>query len=163
MNTITFFVSGEPKAQPRPKAFARKFGDKWMARVYDSGTAEHWKSQIAIAAKPFLPSSPVAGPIELELTFVFQRPKSHYGTGKKSDTLKHSVPYFHTVKPDCDNLFKSTVDAMTILGMWGDDKQIASTRIVKTYGPHPGCAVKIIPLVDVVTVERAQERELALK
>lgn len=149
---ISFFVSGEPKAQPRPKAFARKFGDKWMARVYDAGTAEHWKSQIAVAAKPFLPPSPLAGPVELELMFIFQRPKSHYGTGKKSAVLKNGSEYFHTKKPDVDNLFKSTVDAMTILGMWGDDKQIACTRIVKTYGNNPGCAVKIKPLIETVTL-----------
>lgn len=149
---IQFFVSGEPKAQPRPKAFARNFGGKWMARVYDAGTAEFWKSQIAVAAKPFIPPSPMHGPIDLELTFIFQRPKSHFGSGRKSTVLKNGSAYFHTTKPDVDNLFKSTVDAMTILGMWGDDKQIASTRIVKTYGPNPGCAIKIRPMIETVTL-----------
>jgi Holliday junction resolvase RusA-like endonuclease len=162
MTPITFFVSGEPKAQPRPKAFARKFGDKWMARVYDSGTAEHWKSQIAIAAKPFLPLAPLIGPLELHLTFQFPRLKHHFGSGKKADALKNGAPYFHASRPDFDNLAKAVCDALTQLGMWRDDNQIADCRIVKAYGPHQGCAVKIIPLVDVVTVERAQERELAL-
>ena len=54
--TISFSVDGEPKAQPRPKAFARNFGNKWQARVYDPGTAEGWKSLIAIAVKPHLPA-----------------------------------------------------------------------------------------------------------
>ena len=40
MAPIEFFVEGDPKPQPRPRAFARKIGNKFMARVYDAGTAE---------------------------------------------------------------------------------------------------------------------------
>lgn len=46
--TITFFIHGDPKPQPRPRAFARRMGAKFVARVYDAGTAEGWKSQIAM-------------------------------------------------------------------------------------------------------------------
>ena len=47
---ITVRVYGEPKGQPRPRAFAKPIGGgKFSARVYDAGTAEGWKSQIAQA------------------------------------------------------------------------------------------------------------------
>ena len=41
----TAFVHGEPKAQPRAKAFARN----GRAGIYDPGTAEGWKGAIAAA------------------------------------------------------------------------------------------------------------------
>jgi len=47
MSQIHFFVSGDPKAQPRIRAFAIN----GHARVYDPGTAEGWKSLIAVAAR----------------------------------------------------------------------------------------------------------------
>jgi hypothetical protein len=40
---ISIFVHGEPKGQPRPRAFARG----GMVRMYDPATAEGWKSAIA--------------------------------------------------------------------------------------------------------------------
>jgi len=52
MKPITFFVPGEPKGQPRPRAFARKMGDKFVARVFDAATAEGWKGAIAAVAQP---------------------------------------------------------------------------------------------------------------
>lgn len=60
---IQFRVYGVPKGQPRPKAFARNFGGKWQARVYDPGTAESFKSAIAAAAQNCRPKVPLSGPI----------------------------------------------------------------------------------------------------
>lgn len=45
--------------QPRPRAFARRMGDgKFVARVFESGTAEGWKSLIAAEAA----KTPISGP-----------------------------------------------------------------------------------------------------
>ena len=38
---------GIPKGQPRPRAFSRN----GHARVFDPGTAEGWKSAVAVAAQ----------------------------------------------------------------------------------------------------------------
>jgi Holliday junction resolvase RusA-like endonuclease len=141
--TISFFVSGEPKGQPRPKAFARKFGAKWSARVYDPGTAEGWKSQIAIAARRSIPEQPIDGPVSLDLVFWLPRPKAHYRTGKYSSELRVSAPEWHTGKPDTDNLSKAVMDALTHLGFWHDDGQVCSGRTVKRYGDKMGCEVVI--------------------
>jgi Holliday junction resolvase RusA-like endonuclease len=150
MSTISFFVSGEPKAQPRPKAFARNFGGKWMARVYTPGSAEYWKSQIAIAAKPFLPTVPFAGPIKLSQVYYFARPKSHYRTGKNASLLRPDAPVDHESKPDCENLQKATQDALTQLGFWRDDSQVSKWDGHKVYcdeaNPQPGCWITIAPL-----------------
>ena len=62
MTPILFFVRGEPKGQPRPRSFAlRGKGGKPILsktgqpiiRVYESGTAEEWKSQVALFRPSF--------------------------------------------------------------------------------------------------------------
>ena len=139
--SISFFVSGDPKAQPRPRAFARKFGDKWQARVYDASTAEGWKSLIALTAKPHL-TGPISGPIRLECALFFKRPKAHF----LRQALRTDAPTHHTVKPDSDNLEKAIMDALTQIGAWVDDSQVCQKLFSKTYSATPGAQIDIIPL-----------------
>lgn len=142
---ISFFVPGDPKAQPRPKAFARRFGDKWHARVYDPHTAESWKSQIAIAAKDFVPFPALLGPICLTLEFYMPRPKSHF---RSNGDPKESAPCCHIGKPDLDNLDKAVMDCLTQLGFWADDSQVFRKRSTKWYavGRATGCRIVVEPV-----------------
>jgi Holliday junction resolvase RusA-like endonuclease len=143
MEPITLTVLGDPKGQPRPKAFSRG----GHARVYDPGTAEGWKSQIAVAAK----ESGAVGlmldtPLKVEIHAYFKRPKSHYRSGKNSKMLKEAAPAFHTGKPDFDNLGKAACDALTHLGVWGDDAQIVDGKVTKRYSI--GAARTIITITE---------------
>jgi len=137
---VTFFVDGVPKGQPRPRAFVR--GNR--AAVYDPGTAEGWKSCVAIAAKEHLPPERSAEPVKLALQFWMPRPKSHYHTGKKAGILREDAVKLHTGKPDADNLAKAVLDAMTALGFWQDDSQVWHLDVSKYYSERPGCHVKVI-------------------
>lgn len=142
--TITFTVSGEPKGQPRPRAFARKMGDKFVARVFESGTAEGWKSLIAAAARPHALAEPLAGPVLVNATFIFKRPNAHFIANKPDRGLRADAPTWHTKKPDSDNLAKSCLDALTQLGgFWRDDCQVCAGEIRKIYGPTPGAIIEI--------------------
>lgn len=138
---IEFFVSGDPKGQPRARAFARN----GMVRIYDPGTAEGWKSAVAAAYKEQCPTATTFSPydaIGVSLEFWFARPKSHMG--KRG--LKDSAPRAHTQKPDCDNLAKAVLDAMTQLGVWRDDSQVWAIRVAKHWcnvPGSPGCNVII--------------------
>lgn len=141
IETIQFCVEGDPKGQPRPRAFA--FHGK--ARVYDPGTAEGWKSQVALAAKPVVPVVPLTGPCCVGMHFVFHRPKNHF----RKDVLRPDAPHFHVGKPDADNLAKAVADAMTALGFWRDDSQIAELSVTKRYATgtlKAGCLVVLHPL-----------------
>lgn len=158
MNPITFFVAGEPKGQPRPRAFARNFGGKWQARVYDAGTAEGWKGAIALAAKPFVPFIPLEGPVRLDVTFYFPRPKAHFT--KKG--LRPTAPAFHVSKPDRDNCEKALLDALKQLGMMRDDSQVCAGAVVKRYGAKPGAEVIITPIGETVTHPTIPEPETML-
>lgn len=134
---ISFFVEGTPKGQPRPKAFVRG----GHAAVYDPGTAEGWKSQVALAAWPFL-GDPFAGPVKLTLGFRMPRPRAHYRG--KTMTLRDDAPQYHIGKPDADNFAKAVMDALTMLRMWNDDSQVAVLKVWKMYEAGSiGCHVTI--------------------
>lgn len=138
---ISFFVRGEPKGQPRPRAFARKMGASWVARVFDAGTAEEWKSQIAMEWRRSAPPMPkLPGPLGLTLIFSMPRPKGHYG----AKGLKWNAPTWHTSTPDADNLAKAVMDALTQLNIWGDDSQIVILTVGKKYCDDlSGCRIEI--------------------
>jgi Holliday junction resolvase RusA-like endonuclease len=142
MTSLTFFAQGIPKGQPRPRAFARKFGAKWSARVYDAATAEGWKSQVADAfAKQKPPGfQTFDGPVEVEMRFHFPRPKCHL---RSNGNVKQSAPHFHTCKPDCDNAAKAVLDALTQIGVWRDDKQVCRLLVEKTYSGNAGASITI--------------------
>jgi len=124
---LNVFVRGIPKPQPRPRAFARRMGATFVARVYDAGTAESWKGAVAIALKPFLPPIPHDGPLSVSIDFFFPRPKC---LSRKKDPIGY-IP--HAGRPDRDNLEKATTDAMTQLGFWKDDGQVCAGEVRKFY------------------------------
>lgn len=159
MRSFSFFATGEPKGQPRPRAFARKFGSKWSARVFDPGTAEGWKSQIAVAAREHI-TEPLLSPVKLEIVFNFQRPRSHFT--KKG--LRQTAPRYHTAKPDIDNAVKAIMDALTQLGAWHDDKQVVSLSVRKEYAVGAsigGAAICVSEVEDLPADQIHPERRAA--
>lgn len=130
------FVPGIPKGQPRPRAFAHN----GKARVFDPGTAEGWKNSIAVALGPALCNRPPATvPVLVRCVFLFPRPKAHYT--KKG--LRENAPRFHAGKPDTDNLLKAVMDALTTLGVWQDDAQVAWVECSKQYADKPGALIEV--------------------
>lgn len=141
MKPISFFVEGNPKGQPRPRAFAFK----GKARVYDPGTAEGWKSSIAEAARKFKPEQQISQPVFVGCVFILPRPKNHFGTGKRSTQLRPDAPYFCAKKPDLDNYEKAVWDTLVVLGFLLDDALIVHSDSVKLYsnGAPSGCFIRI--------------------
>jgi Holliday junction resolvase RusA-like endonuclease len=133
--TFRFMVVGEPKGQPRPRAFARRIGFTYSARVYDSGSAEAWKSQIAISARDSgLDGVMMEGPVALQMCCYFSRPKHHYRSGKNSALIKFACEEVRKVsKPDLDNLLKAACDCLTALGAWQDDAQLNHVTVSKEW------------------------------
>jgi len=129
-----FTVPGDAKGQPRQRHFAKKMGTTFVARSYDPGTAEGWKSLIAQAVRETgLAGKMITGPVRLRMICNFKRPASHYGSGKNADVLKPKAPRHHLAKPDLDNVVKAAKDAFTQLGVWRDDSQVIEESLVKEY------------------------------
>ena len=149
---LTFFCAGLPVASPRVRA--RSMGK--FARVYMPGDADDWKMIVRNEARkawadseaPCIPR-PWQGPLCVNLTFYFPRPKAHF---RKNGELKPNAPKWHTSKPDRDNADKAVLDALTNLGLWQDDMQVCDGRIRKFYatpgdllaeGGQMGCVIEI--------------------
>jgi Holliday junction resolvase RusA-like endonuclease len=47
--------------------------------------------------------------------------------------LKEPAQVWHAKKPDCDNIAKALLDALTTLGFWTDDALVAECEIIKKY------------------------------
>lgn len=149
---LYFFVAGLPIPQPRGRA--RNMGK--FARVFNApGKHDDWKMIVRnearlawVASDPEIIPIPWAGPLCVNLTFYFPRPKSHFNT---KGFLKDKAPKWHTTKPDRDNSDKAVLDALTNLGIWGDDKQVCDGRIRKFYTEYTtpdlqgqmGCRIEI--------------------
>lgn len=132
---MTIFIHGEPKGQPRPRAYARKMGAKYVARVYDSDVADDWKRAVdfAIIAAAQRDGFTIndGSPFKIETRFYLPRPKSHY---RKNGELKPNAPLYHTQKPDSDNLTKLVLDRITRSErIWRDDSQVCVCLITKEW------------------------------
>lgn len=84
-----------------------------------------WMDQVRQAAgdaygtgKPLLKC-----PIKLGVRFYFNRPQSHYGSGKNASKLKPSAPSEHCQSPDLAKLIRCLEDALTGV-VWVDDKLV---------------------------------------
>ena len=137
-----FFAPGIPKPQPRPRAVAIN----GVVRMYTPSNVKGWRQSVKIAVinEGVKPREPLAGSISVNLGFIFERPKSHFRSGKYSHLLKDDAPDFHTKKPDCDNLAKAVLDVLTELKIWHDDSQVTHLTTTKQYGDKSGCLISIL-------------------
>jgi Holliday junction resolvase RusA-like endonuclease len=87
---------------------------------------------------------PLRGPVAVTVTFFLPRPKAHYG----AKGLKASAPVTCAKRPDVDKLLRSTLDALTSAGVYGDDSQVVHLTVWKMYSdPSPvGAVITVRPL-----------------
>ena len=133
----SFFVEGIPKPQPRPKACIRGR----HAGVYDPGTADEWKAKVRKAWRDS-GLEKFVGPLKVSYHFEMPRPKSHF----KKGVLRPGAPYWHIIRPDMDNVIKSTQDALTDAGAWDGDEQVCAGDPKKRYcgiSGRTGCLITI--------------------
>lgn len=162
MSTISFFVPGFPKPQPRQKQriIFPKGGGRPFAANYDPGDAEVWKREVRLAAADHVQNPVWTCPIDLELTFFFPRPAGHYGTGKNAGVLKETAP-LRCQLYDSDNLAKAVMDALQTVGMYRNDKQCDLSGVHRVYAEpgHTGCQITLVDmtLMDRVAAKAARE------
>lgn len=131
VSPIHFTVHGEPVPQGS-KIIGRHELRTWIRE--DNRKLEPWRNAVTAAAYEQMDGrAPIAGPVMLEVIFVFPRPKAHYRTGRYARMLKDSVPVFCSKRPDLDKLIRALGDALTGTVLI-DDAQIVRLYAVKRYG-----------------------------
>ena len=141
---IEFFALGLPVAQGSKKVVPTMAGPR--SREANEKKLKPWRNDVRSAAHEAMQGeSPLLGPVQVRMTFVFPRPKSHYGTGKNAGVLKTRAPLHRTSAPDLDKLIRAVGDAMTGVVL-RDDAQICSIEAHKVNGEIPGVWVSLIAL-----------------
>ena len=92
MNEIFIPVIGIPA----PQGSKRHVGHGIM--IENSKRVKPWRQDVKEAALIHYNGEIIDQAVEIEIIFLFARPKSHYGTGKNSRKLKPSAPVFVTSK-----------------------------------------------------------------
>ena len=129
---LSFFVEGTPRPQGSMKAITSASTGKPF--VKQSAPLIEWRNMIITAARQTMGMTECAewepylsGPVRLSCTFVFARPKSH---------TKKRIVEDRGVKdngPDLDKLVRAVGDALTLAGVWHDDRQVATITAEKVY------------------------------
>lgn len=143
---MRFEIPGIPVPQPRQRVAVR-FGH---ATTYTP--AAHPVNAFKAATRLAAQSSgvtPLSGPVALSAVFVLPKPASR--TRSKDAGRVVAVQ----VKPDCDNLAKALLDALTGQA-WADDAQVARLAVEKRYVVTDADGVAIESPRCEVTIERVE-------
>ncbi len=129
---LSVFIEGTPKPKQRPR-WSGKFmyspkteWEKILTNYFESCDDYYYNA------------------LQVSMIFYMPRPKKHYRTGKFSHVLKDDSPYWHTNKPDRDNLEKAVLDCMTKGGILKDDCIVCTGSIEKKWAnDKSGVFIKI--------------------
>lgn len=113
-------------------------GSKTKGRysIYDDNakTLKPWRKKVKEAAEDqcrFVET--ITGPVRVWLRFTFDRPKTHFRTGRNAHLLRDAAPRFPTWHNDVDKLTRAVFDSLTDAGVWADDGLVVDERVRKFY------------------------------
>ena len=113
-----------------------------------------WRVDVRAATQSQYQGPILTGPVAVCATFLFSRPKGHYGQGRNADRLKPSAPrHLTSVRHgDLDKLLRSTFDGLSQSaggGLITDDSLIVEVMANKRYvedGELPGAYLTVTKL-----------------
>lgn len=126
MNEIRITVPGKPVALSRVSA--GQFGGRYLAPATSKqigNVVDAWER----AGKPRFDDEL---PLSLECDFIFERPSSHFGSGRNAGKLKASAKPEPVSRPDTSNLIKLVEDALNE-NAFKDDSRIVRITAAKRY------------------------------
>jgi Holliday junction resolvase RusA-like endonuclease len=103
----------------------------------------------------------LTGPVRVWVRFTFERPPSHYRTGRNRHLLTAAAPAMPTLDKigDLDKLIRAIFDALTDAEVWADDRLVVDVRARKVYAgedelalDRAGVDVIVEPLAPPATV-----------
>lgn len=113
-------------------------GSKTKGRfsLYDDNakTLKPWRKKVKEAAEDQCRyHDTIDGPVRVWLRFTFDRPKTHFRTGRNAHLLRDAAPRFPTWHNDVDKLTRAVFDSLTEAGVWADDGLVVDERVRKFY------------------------------
>lgn len=126
--TLTFTVPGTPVGQGSTRAFNVKGR---IVTTNKTPALARYRGDIRDVAER-AGAELLEGPVSIGIEFLFERPKSHFGTGRNGSVLKASAPMLFTSRPDVDRCVRSCLDALTGI-CFHDDAQVVTLSARKMY------------------------------
>jgi crossover junction endodeoxyribonuclease RusA len=122
-SAVRFWVAGKPAAQ----------GSKNVSRyggVYErSKNVAPWRDAVRGEAQR-VSAPPFTAAVAVTIVFIISRPKA----------VRRLLP---AVRPDLDKYARSTLDALTMSGLIGDDGQVTTLVCRKRYGQVAGAMITV--------------------
>lgn len=141
LSRVEFTVLGEPQPQGSKTTIQQR--GRRPRVIEDNPDTKPWRERVERAAREAMDGRQVrTGPLRLHVTFVFRRPKGHFGTGRNEGRLKPSAPLYVRTRPDVDKLLRAIGDAITG-PVCRDDAQVVIAIAEKHYG-EPTCAHVVV-------------------
>ena len=135
---LLFTVPAVPVAQPRHR-IGTVAGKAMAFEAKKAHPIHAFKATVRMCASEAYGGPPAEEPLSVFLVFVLPRPKAK--CWKTRPTPREP----HVKKPDCDNLAKGVMDALTGL-LWKDDSQVFSINVAKYIASgdeQPHCNVAV--------------------
>ena len=134
---------------PAPQGSKKSFGNGYFVEA--SQRVMPWREAVKEAALRDYQGEPLDGPLEIEILFLFPRPKKHFGTGKNSKVLKSSAPIYVTERNrgDLEKLERAVHDGLSRTSGGTaivDDSLIVKNANLKRYctgAEHPGALITV--------------------
>jgi crossover junction endodeoxyribonuclease RusA len=144
-DTFSIFIPGEAA----PQGSKRHVGKGVM--VESSKRVRPWRDLIVTMCleRTRAGDAGFVGPVDVWLTFRFDRPKHHYGTGRNKNLLKPAAPTYPRTGGDLDKLMRAVADALGRkhgAGVIADDADIVTFNAAKRYATPlapVGCDITI--------------------
>ena len=112
---------------PRPQGSKRHVG---RGILVESSNVKPWRESIHHATLEAIKVTGwerATGAVGVEASYYFDRPRTHYRTGKNATLLRDNAPVFPhgRAQGDVEKLARAAHDALTSAGAWVDDCQVA--------------------------------------
>jgi Holliday junction resolvase RusA-like endonuclease len=103
-----------------------------------------WREEIARTTRDHMGArGPLLGPVRVRLVFELRRPLRHYRGRERGRGLAAPAIGAYPRTPDLDKLIRSTLDALVLGGMIGDDAQVIDLEARKEYSSGQGAHIRV--------------------
>jgi Holliday junction resolvase RusA-like endonuclease len=153
---IVLEVLGIPEAQGSMVAFLGRHDKRPHVKPVNEARLKRWRKKVRGEAEHAMAyHDQITGPVKVQLVFAFDRPASHYGTGRNAALLRANAPAFpdNRATKDIDKLERALFDALSGV-VFADDSQVCDVRARKVWAGEsehapasPGVRIQVQPAV----------------
>lgn len=125
-------IEAPPTHQAALRVLKNKSGKMFIGKMSTS-SAVMWKKSFLLLLLKHTPPEPIDGPLRVSVNFGYPLLKKHHAQIKKNNSNGVMVVEAKVTRPDCDNLVKSVLDALTEARYIVDDSNIVSLSVSKWF------------------------------